>query len=99
MKEIFMRVIKQILVSFLLCQLQDSVSWQPANSLLCRQQQRLLVVSGDLDEVDTQENEDKVPYVVARGDGSTGGGGLPMPRMDEESGLTRPKVGAEMPEG
>lgn len=94
-----MRVIKQILVSFLLCQLQDSVSWQPANSLLCRQRQRLLVVSGDLNEVDTQENEDKVPYVVARGDGSTGGGGLPMPRMDEESGLTRPKVGAEMPEG
>jgi hypothetical protein len=38
-----------------------------------------------------------VPYVVARGDGSTGGGGLPMPK--EEDGLKRPKVGAEMPHG
>jgi len=43
-----------------------------------------------------------VPYVVARGDGSTGGGGLPMPRTivkDDEEQLMRPKVGAEMPKG
>lgn len=56
-----------------------------------------------------------VPYVIARGDGSTGGGGLPMPNnqnrrqvqttqseeIDEidDQGLRRPKVGAEMPNG
>lgn len=44
-----------------------------------------------------------IPYVVSRGDGSTGGGGRPMPtRRDiehEEDTLKRPKVGAEMPHG
>jgi hypothetical protein len=42
-----------------------------------------------------------LPYVVRRGDGSTGGGGLPMPRSDDnmEDGRSRPKVGAEMPKG
>ena len=39
-------------------------------------------------------------YVVSRGDGSTGGGGLAMPHeTEDESGLRRPKVGAEMPKG
>jgi len=50
----------------------------------------------------------EIPYVVARGDGSTGGGGLPMPNAskdngedddNDDDGLTRPKVGAEMPQG
>jgi hypothetical protein len=49
----------------------------------------------------------QLPYAVARGDGSTGGGGLPMPdrlrrnEKDDEHGglLRRPKVGAEMPKG
>ena len=54
------------------------------------------MASQDLEEAETEE---KVPYVIARGDGSTGGGGLPMPNSDEDDGLTRPKVGAEMPEG
>ena len=59
-----------------------------------------------------------VPYVVARGDGMTGGGGLPMPKSkssdkvdeaqksqdttddaEDDDGLVRPKVGAEMPKG
>lgn len=39
-----------------------------------------------------------VPYVVSRGDGSVGGGGVAMPK-DIESQLVRPKVGAEMPKG
>ena len=47
--------------------------------------------------------EENVPYVIARGDGSTGGGGLPMPNASEEdtddNGLRRPKVSAEMPLG
>ena len=47
------------------------------------------------------QDVDNVPYVVARGDGSTGGGGVPMPHssVGEEDGLTRPKVGAPMPDG
>ena len=38
-------------------------------------------------------------YVVARGDGSTGGGGLPMPEYEDGPRQKRPKVGAEMPHG
>jgi len=54
-------------------------------------------------------DSEKVPYAVARGDGMTGGGGLPMPKKkdaDEKANeatsdelLRRPKVGAEMPKG
>ena len=47
--------------------------------------------------------EEETPYVIARGDGSTGGGGLPMPKQlqtpDSDTALRRPKVGAEMPAG
>lgn len=45
--------------------------------------------------------EESLPYAVARGDGSTGGGGLAMPKVSEEEddGLRRPKVGADMPVG
>eukprot|EP00934_Nitzschia_sp_Nitz4_P000049 Nitzschia sp. Nitz4//scaffold288_size23661//15626//17005//NITZ4_008470-RA/size23661-augustus-gene-0.28-mRNA-1//1//CDS//3329545800//49//frame0 len=40
------------------------------------------------------------PYVVQRGDGSTGGGGAPMPRSSNaDKSLVRPKIGAEMPKG
>lgn len=39
----------------------------------------------------TQEQEQQSAYEIARGDGSTGGGGLPMPNQ-EEDGLVRPKV-------
>jgi lipoic acid synthetase len=59
---------------------------------------------------DHVESSVTVPYAVARGDGSTGGGGLPMPlrhaadKDDIEAipidpSLKRPKVGAEMPKG
>ena len=41
--------------------------------------------------------EEQVPYAIARGDGTKGGGGLAMPF--QEDGLRRPKVGAEMPIG
>jgi hypothetical protein len=41
------------------------------------------------DVTETQEQE--VPYAISRGDGSTGGGGLPMPQQ-EDDGLVRPKV-------
>ena len=51
-----------------------------------------------------EQSKDEVqPYVIARGDGSTGGRGLPMPKQlvedEEQDGLRRPKVGAEMPNG
>ena len=69
---------------------------------------------------DAKEDAAAVPYVVARGDGMTGGGGLPMPKSkasdktdatqnkkdatdiddaEDDDGLVRPKVGAEMPKG
>lgn len=47
------------------------------------------------------ESKENVPYAIARGDGTTGGGGLAMPKANanEADGLRRPKVGAEMPIG
>lgn len=61
---------------------------------------------------DDDGEEGNVPYVISRGDGSKGGGGLPMPGrqssssehqednydMDEDL-LRRPKVNADMPLG
>jgi hypothetical protein len=94
-----MKISRQILVVFLLGHLQDGVAWQPNNSHSTRQRNRLSIASRDLDEVETQDKVKKVSYTVARGDGSTGGGGLPMPNSSDDDGLTRPKVGAAMPEG
>lgn len=51
------------------------------------------------DSVDANEG---VPYAISRGDGSFGGGGLAMPGVsaeEEDLGLRRPKVGADMPVG
>ncbi|KAG7340131.1 lipoyl synthase [Nitzschia inconspicua] len=74
----------------------------------------LLVASQDLEETlearivedpsnrseqQSHTEQEHVPYVIARGDGSTGGGGVPMPRASKDDGLRRPKVNAEMPEG
>lgn len=75
----------------------------------------LRVLSQDIREsVESETMErrpQKVPYVIARGDGSIGGGGLPMPQHykspsnqededdDEKEELRRPKVSAEMPLG
>jgi hypothetical protein len=50
------------------------------------------------------------PYVISRGDGSTGGGGVPMKKStqtlqsndgkeEDDDNLVRPKVGAPMPQG
>jgi len=55
-----------------------------------------LSVANDVTEKQEQKH---VPYEISRGDGSTGGGGLPMPNKEANDGLVRPKVGAEMPEG
>lgn len=49
---------------------------------------------------DDEKSESKTPYLIARGDGSTGGGGLPMPKQmknkdkpaDAGDELVRPKV-------
>jgi hypothetical protein len=42
---------------------------------------------------DVTEKHERVPYEIARGDGSTGGGGLPMPSsLQNEDALVRPKV-------
>ena len=64
---------------------------------------RVAIFSQVEESVEKAESEAKenVPYVVSRGDGSVGGGGLAMPRVSEEDdkGLRRPKVGAEMPVG
>lgn len=49
---------------------------------------------------ETNEAVDYMPYFISRGDGTTGGGGLPMPNASEaESELRRPKVNAAMPKG
>ena len=68
-------------------------------------------VSESLESEAAEEGAQRVPYVIARGDGSTGGGGLPMPQSnkspkqegdeddDETEELRRPKVNAEMPQG
>mmetsp|Transcript_7713 Transcript_7713/g.8941 ORF Transcript_7713/g.8941 Transcript_7713/m.8941 type:complete len:444 (+) Transcript_7713:81-1412(+) len=90
----------------------------------CREHTRtsMLVVSRDkTDFLDEYYNDDDdgeevgnvpVPYVISRGDGSKGGGGLPMPGRQsssskhrennydmEEDILRRPKVNADMPLG
>jgi hypothetical protein len=98
---------------------QKASAWTPSSGVSTTKNFRksgarsnLFVASQDLEEtveattrIDNQEQQsaEHVPYVVARGDGSKGGGGVPMPRASEEeednAGLRRPKVNAEMPEG
>jgi hypothetical protein len=66
---------------------------------------RRSVTSQDTTDTTTQ----KIPYSISRGDGSTGGGGRPMPNQNaaaelstveqDDEELKRPKVGAEMPHG
>ena len=78
--------------------------WVAVDTSVCKVSQRtsLSVASKEASEIETatdKHDNEVVPYVIARGDGSTGGGGLPMPNIDESDGLARPKVGAEMPLG
>jgi len=93
------RILVKLVV--LLSALGEAHSWQQSawrkNSLRPRGSS-LSVASKESTEL---TSETHVPYVIARGDGTTGGGGLPMPNIEEEEddGLTRPKVGAEMPKG
>jgi lipoic acid synthetase len=79
-------------------------TWRPSHRPFCTK------VSATVETDDHVESSVTVPYAVARGDGSTGGGGLPMPlrhaadKDDIEAipidpSLKRPKVGAEMPKG
>jgi hypothetical protein len=90
-----------LLAAMLHC-LQLSQGFQPQlgfGTLARSKSTRISVASQDLTtETQTEQN---VPYLMARGDGTTGGGGLAMPRVSEEEddGLRRPKVGAEMPVG
>ena len=56
------------------------------------------------EDTDTKsQQQQQSEYEKARGDGSSGGGGVPMPKQviveEEDDGLVRPKVGAEMPNG
>ncbi|GKY91369.1 hypothetical protein MPSEU_000109100 [Mayamaea pseudoterrestris] len=46
----------------------------------------------------TTSQDSNISYVIARGDGSSGGGGVAMPNNDAGT-LKRPKVGAAMPIG
>jgi hypothetical protein len=70
-----------------------SLSWQQQS--VQRQRTALHVASKE----SLTKEKDAIPYAVARGDGSTGGGGLTMPRTEDDTELRRPKVGAEMPLG
>ena len=92
------------------CQHRSALGWSRN-----RERTKLGVLSQDVSEsVDgqvTEEGAQNIPYVIARGDGSLGGGGLPMPQSysssrheDDEDDhdveeLRRPKVNAEMPKG
>jgi len=40
--------------------------------------------SQDEEATQTSSKETKIPYSIARGDGSTGGGGLPMPKSSKK---------------
>ena len=82
--------------------MQDCSAFQPTRSSGIQHASSLSVSQQNLVEEPNTKEEDKenaLSYIIARGDGSTGGGGLPMPRAEEDDGLKRPKVGAEMPNG
>jgi hypothetical protein len=91
--------------------LPSSIAWVPGTIAVQQQRTVLCVASQDVSSAETTTNDDEpfvvdnsIPYTVARGDGSTGGGGLPMPKqwvgeVEDIGNLKRPKVGAEMPKG
>lgn len=51
------------------------------NNALSRECATLLFVASQ--DTDTKATEKKIPYSVSRGDGSTGGGGRPMPNQQK----------------
>lgn len=98
-------------IAFVACFITSAIpaeAWIPhiSNTAHCYpKSSSLCVLSEEISE--SESTEEKVPYVIARGDGSTGGGGLPMPQKqkiedddeEETEELRRPKVNAEMPQG
>lgn len=93
-----MSIISKRSLLFFLLQLSTSNAF---TTIQTQRSIKLVLQSTADDEVKTEPAQ---PYIVTRGDGSTGGGGLPMPAQlrtedEEEDGLRRPKVGAEMPNG
>jgi len=104
---------KNILIAtvapFLLGHVANSFSVHPQHGL--RVSSRSALSSTTNEQTQTDAETKVVSYVESRGDGSTGGGGLPMPNRrqsnneigyeeeEDEDGLRRPKVGAEMPNG
>jgi hypothetical protein len=96
------RAVPSLVVALGLCSLADSFS--PVDFSNLRQNRLVLSVASPetselIDSKKEKDKSEKVSYAEARGDGSTGGGGLPMPHAEADSGLTRPKVGAPMPDG
>jgi lipoic acid synthetase len=101
----------QIVALSSLASLAAVTAWVPLigdpscrNSCGRRETTALRVLSEEISE--STESTKKISYAIARGDGSEGGGGLPMPQKkrnetndEEDDGLVRPKVGAEMPKG
>jgi hypothetical protein len=78
------------------------LNWQSSSTLFVASQHLEEIVSTpSTTTVNPTTDRSVIPYVVARGDGSTGGGGVPMPHVSNEDdmSLRRPKVNAEMPEG
>lgn len=98
-------------IAFVACFIASAIpaeAWIPhiSNTAHCYpKSSSLCVLSEEISE--SESTEEKVPYAIARGDGSTGGGGLPMPQKqkledddeEETEELRRPKVNAEMPQG
>lgn len=72
------------LLSFFLFSLESADAFAPKKTQFPSTR---LSVANDVTE--TQEQD--IPYALSRGDGSTGGGGLPMPQQQDD-GLVRPKV-------
>jgi hypothetical protein len=104
------RSLAKLLAVLLLLLVEESMCWpQPfSNTLLRRKATTLRIVSQEAASTTTETTgATRVPYVIARGDGTTGGGGLPMPHynvsanehVDDVALLKRPKVGADMPIG
>ena len=88
-----------LLFSLLRC---SSAAWHMMQQVTSRTTRTSGTRLSMLSKFDKQNIQFEVPYIVARGDGSTGGGGLPMPNKSgeqEDDDLTRPKVGAAMPKG
>lgn len=94
-------------ITVMLQQLQGLYSFQDVSTRIpSRRHPIILTILSSSSKTNNQS------YVLTRGDGSTGGGGRPMPSsvssttksntkedVDEDVILRRPKVGAEMPHG